>query len=67
MTSRPPTKRRDEPKVAPMSDEARAARNAYLRSYRKANPERVSKWNATYWQRRAERTTADSEGEVNDD
>lgn len=31
-----------------MSQEARAAQNAYMREYRAKNREKVSKWNRTY-------------------
>ena len=32
---------------------ARKAQNAYQRTYRRQHPEKVKKWNASYWARRA--------------
>lgn len=36
-----------------MTDEARAARAAYTREYRHRNPDKVKKWRASYWERKA--------------
>ncbi len=36
-----------------MSDEARKARNEYLREWRKANAEKVKKHQQQYWERKA--------------
>lgn len=46
-----------------MSAEAKAARNAYLREWRKKNPNKVRQHQENYWQRQAERQEAeDREG-----
>lgn len=36
----------------------RAARNAYMRAWRRKNPERAKEINERYWARRAERLAA---------
>lgn len=36
-----------------ISEKAREARNAYMRQWRKNNPERVSEINSRYWERKA--------------
>lgn len=42
-----------------LSDDARQARNEYIRQYRAANKDKVRRWNATYWQRKADQRKAD--------
>jgi len=54
-----------------LSIEARMERNLYQRQWRQEHKERVQKYNADYWQRRAEkRKTSEAEnyskGEIND-
>lgn len=39
----------------------KAARNAYMREWRKKNPERAKAINDRYWARRAERLAAERE------
>lgn len=36
-----------------MTDEAKAARRAYLAAWRKKNPERVKEQNRRYWEKKA--------------
>ena len=36
-----------------LSDEARKARNAYARKWRKDNPDKVKKHNERYWEKKA--------------
>ena len=36
-----------------MSDEARAARNAYLKKWRRANSDKMRKYRETYWEKKA--------------
>ena len=36
-----------------MTEEAKEARNEYYREYRKKNPDKVKKYNADYWIRKA--------------
>ena len=38
-----------------LSEEAKAAKNAYMRKWRKANKNKVKEYNKRFWQRRAER------------
>lgn len=40
-----------------MTDEARAALNAYRREWRKRNPDKVKATNERYWENRAKRET----------
>lgn len=42
-----------------MSPEAREARNAYLREWRKNNPNKVKAHQANYWERQAEKYEQD--------
>jgi len=37
-----------------MTDEARKARNAYMREYRKNNPEKIKAYTEKYWQKIAD-------------
>ena len=46
-----------------LDEQARAARAAYSREWRKRNPDRVRAANRKYWQRRAQRLQ-ESEAEV---
>lgn len=36
-----------------MNEKAREERNAYLRAWRKKNKDKVKKYNADYWERKA--------------
>lgn len=45
-----------------MNEEAKKARNKYIREYRRKNPERVKKWNDDYWERRAQRESGENDG-----
>ena len=36
-----------------MTDEARKARNRYIREYRRRNPERVKQWEENQWRKKA--------------
>ena len=47
--------------MATLTDEARAARAAYMREWRKRNPEKVAEANRRYWERKADADTADEE------
>lgn len=35
-----------------MSEEARLARNEYMRKWKAKNKDKVKKWNAAYWKRK---------------
>ncbi len=37
-----------------MSDEARAARNEYLKSWRRKNSEKMREYRSRYWERKAQ-------------
>lgn len=41
-----------------MTEEARAARNAYLRKWRKENPEKVKKIRERYWEKKVQERQA---------
>ena len=43
-----------------MNDKARAARREYQRAWRAAHKEKVSEYNRTYWERRAQQVQAKS-------
>lgn len=36
-----------------LTEEAKKARREYLRAYRKKNPDKVRKWNANFWEKKA--------------
>lgn len=38
-----------------LSEKALELRREYYRQYRKKNPEKISRWNKTYWLRKAEK------------
>jgi hypothetical protein len=38
-----------------MTDEAKAARNAYLREWRRRNPDKVRRQHERHWERQAEK------------
>lgn len=42
-----------------MTDEAREKRNAYMRTWRKKNRERVKAYNRIHWERKAEAETVE--------
>lgn len=44
-----------------MTEEARAARNAYKRRWAAENPERVKAYQSRYWQRKAESDRRESQ------
>lgn len=46
---------------------ARQARNAYMRAWRKANPERVKAINERYWLKRAQQAAATAEAAQRDE
>lgn len=50
--------------MAKMTDAAREAQRAYMREWRKKNPERVREKNKRYWEKRARRSQ-ESGGEAN--
>jgi DNA-binding NarL/FixJ family response regulator len=37
-----------------LSDKAKEARNAYQRTYRIKNPDKIKRYNADYWERKAD-------------
>ena len=41
-----------------LTDKAREARNRYQRIYRLKNPDKIRKYNAQYWERKADPTGA---------
>ena len=43
-----------------MTNEAKQARNAYLRAWRKANPDKFQAQIDRYWQRKADKMKAES-------
>lgn len=43
-----------------LSKAAKAARAKYMREWRAANKDKVNKYNARYWKRRAERLLSES-------
>jgi hypothetical protein len=43
-----------------LSDEAREAKNKYLREYRRRNPEKVKRYAAEHWERKAKQDTANA-------
>lgn len=45
-----------------IDEQARAARSAYYREWRRRNPDKVREINRKYWQRRAERLAAERRG-----
>lgn len=45
------------------TEAARQARNAYMRAWRKANPERVKAINERYWLKRAQQSETKAEAE----
>lgn len=45
----------------PLSDEARKARNAYLKRWRRKNPERVAEIQRRYWEKLALKAAAEQE------
>ena len=45
--------------MATMTDEARAKRAAYMRQWRKRNPDKVRESNRRYWERKADREQGD--------
>lgn len=47
-----------------LNDEARQVRNAYMRQYRKRNPEKTREMNRRYWERRAAREKEEKANEV---
>lgn len=46
-----------------LSDEARARKNAYLREWRKKNPDKVKEISNRYWERKAEQSAKISKEE----
>lgn len=46
-----------------LSDEARAARAAYVREYRRKHPEKVARWEAARWERKAKQLREAAEHE----
>lgn len=46
-----------------LSKEAREARNAYFRKWRKANAEKVKRYNSKYWEKKAQEMQNDAEAE----
>lgn len=46
-----------------LSQEAREARNAYYRAWRKKNPEKVKQANEKYWKKKAKEMQAEAEAE----
>lgn len=44
-----------------MTQEAKAARAAYMREWRKKNPEKVREYEARKWERRAEKEKKEKE------
>lgn len=52
--------------MATMTDEARAKRAAYMRQWRKRNPEKVQEANRLYWERKADKANADDTDEQGD-
>ncbi|OUO13139.1 hypothetical protein B5F94_10740 [Flavonifractor sp. An4] len=51
--------------VKQLDEQARAARAAYFREWRKKNPDKVRESNRRYWERRAQKLQA-SEGRTDD-
>lgn len=51
-----------ETKTKGMSDKAKAARNAYLREWRKKNPNKVREHQANFWERQAKKEQDIKEG-----
>lgn len=45
-----------------MSEKAKEARRAYLRDYRRRNPEKAKEAKARYWERKAARLAEEKEG-----
>lgn len=45
--------------MANLTPEARAARNAYMREYRRKNPDKVRQYEINRWERRAEKIRAE--------
>jgi hypothetical protein len=43
-----------------LSSKAREARNAYAREFRRNNPDKIRKYNADYWERKANGKQPDS-------
>lgn len=46
-----------------LTEQARLARNAYQRSYRKQNRDKIREINARYWQRKAAKAAEEAEDE----
>lgn len=46
---------RKEVKPMPMSEEAKAKRNEYMREYRRKNADKIKKHAENYWERKAKR------------
>jgi len=47
-----------------LTPEARAAKNAYQREYRKNNPDRIRLHNKAYWERKAQQAAERTEDET---
>lgn len=47
-----------------LSEEARKARNAYFREWRKKNPEKVKQANEKYWEKKAQEMQEQEEAEA---
>lgn len=50
-----------------IDEQARAARAAYFREWRRKNPDKVRENNRKYWQRRAARLAAEKEAQKRED
>ena len=48
-------------------EKIKAARNAYMREWRKKNPERAKEINDRYWAKKADRLAAEEQVEVEHD
>ena len=47
--------------MKPISDEAKQERAAYMREYRRKNPEKTKEINRRYWERRAKKKAVEDE------